>query len=464
MIFNGFFKSKLENRKKYREKRTKLHKILVLGGFGYNNVGDEAQLDSVLIRLNRLFPEYIIKVLSPNPEDTFLTHDKCCTGLAPRVAFFRAGESFLYGIKDSSQCCGLVSKLANLIFQILFLLKSEWICFNSLLVKHDLPIFLISAQAAELLNEIRTSRIIYYGGGGYLTGTTLSRLWDYVLIAKIARINNIPIVLSGQTVGIWKHRFNIFYSRNSFAYASLITLRDLTESKADLKRLNINVQRCYPVCDDALFCTKEDSIGRIKKYLADSFIDEEIINEDYIVENIHDWGMDNDHTKDIILEQIHEINLRMNEMTGMKIIFIPMTPTDVNFMNRYNKKFKDNMIHILSYDYDYRIVRGMISKSKICLTMKHHPIIFSIGESVPCIAINYTEYYCHKNCGALSILGMKDFYLNIEETGYIEKLDKLLDIILSGYSEIVSAINDIIKKKNKLIEDFENELIQIVRS
>ena len=67
---------------------------------------------------------------------------------------------------------------------------------------------------------------------------------------------------------------------------------------------------------------------------------------------------------------------------------------------------------MLRYDYDYKIVRGVIAGADFCLAMKHHPIVFGMGNSVPCVAVSVDEYYRHKNGGALALFGMQGWMLS----------------------------------------------------
>ena len=94
------FISKIKRIKINKNARIHQNKILVVGGYGYKNVGDEAQLNVVIERLNRLFPNYNIKVLTPNQQYTIDAHGYTNVGEAPRTSFFKEGESLLYKAKE----------------------------------------------------------------------------------------------------------------------------------------------------------------------------------------------------------------------------------------------------------------------------------------------------------------------------------------------------------------------------
>lgn len=74
--------------------------ILILGGYGYGNTGDEAQLNETLNLMNNNFKDYNLIVLTPNPKYTKITHN-CNTDLAPREAFFDSNSpDTIYWIRN----------------------------------------------------------------------------------------------------------------------------------------------------------------------------------------------------------------------------------------------------------------------------------------------------------------------------------------------------------------------------
>ncbi|MHC5033684.1 MAG: hypothetical protein ACYTFZ_01445 [Planctomycetota bacterium] len=66
------------------------------------------------------------------------------------------------------------------------------------------------------------------------------------------------------------------------------------------------------------------------------------------------------------------------------------------------------------YDYDYKTVRGIIGGAALCLTMKHHPIVFAVANGTPVVAVALDDYYYHKNSGALALCGLDAYALDRE--------------------------------------------------
>ncbi len=201
-------------------------KILVLGGYGYRNTGDEAQLNANLKDLARLFPDHLVQVLSPDPAYTHFHHERCSVSEAPRKAFYDTDTSGLYALQSPLD-------------KARFLSRSLWLYLNAFLVSRGLPPFLLKAKRCALLHELESASLVFFSGGGYLTGSTLSRLWDGLFFMAFARVLKVPVVLSGQTLGVWNSRFTRWLAGWGLRKAALITVRDADESLKALAELGL---------------------------------------------------------------------------------------------------------------------------------------------------------------------------------------------------------------------------------
>lgn len=453
---------KLKRKKAIKNTRIHQNKILIVGGYGYKNVGDEAQLNVVIERLNRLFPKYNIRILTPNQEYTKNAHNYANVGEAPRIAFFKQGESLVYNAEGYNKNKSIIKNICNWMLRVLFIIKSYWILFNAFLVKHDLPTFLVSPSTSSLLYDIRTSKLIYFEGGGYLTGKTLSRLWDGILLCKIAKLYNISVAMSGQTIGVWENNFNKRYAKKGFRDVKLITLRDPKASIQALKQIGITGENVYAVCDDALFSSKETSKSIMNNVFEQSDCSKQFREKGFITFNMHYWGMEKDSQKKKTLDKLNKVINYILDKTDYNILLIPMVPPDEQTMKDYINKFPSEKIKMLNYDYDFKIIRSVIAEAKVCITMKHHPIIFSIGELTPAISLNLSNYYEHKNYGALQILSMQDYSITLSNKEYIEEFTNKFDYILKNYDELQENMKETLANLKEKTIKFENELKEII--
>lgn len=423
-MFNNL-KHLFKYKKKYRHHVVK--RILVVGGYGFGNVGDEAQLNETIKLLSKRYNNYQIEVLSPNPNYTFKEHG-CFTDYASRVSFYNQGYP------DS--CFKFNSLKTKLVFCINMLL----IYINAFLVRADYPTVFINARKSSYLVKLKESSLLYFSGGGYLTGDTKSRLFDGIFLCLLAQIFKTPVVMSGQTIGIFKNKFEEIFARFALKHVELITTRDENYSISDLEKINLKGENIFATHDDALFCDKSD----IKQVDFDN----------YITLNFHYWGM-KENQKTVNINKINSIVSSILNKTDYKIIFIPMHKTDKMSFEDYISKYPNERITCFDYDYDFRKIRQVISNSKMCITMKHHPVIFAMGEDVPVISLAFSIYYVRKNLGALEQYGMEKYSIDLENDSYLLEFNNLFDDILLNKNNIIQIIEckkkNLIKRKNKFL-------------
>lgn len=421
------FKSLLKSLKyifKYKRKYKKLpiHQILVVGGYGYGNTGDEAQCSETLSLLSKRYSQYMIKNLTPNPDYSYSQHGGF-HDFASRTFFFNQGNEFnCFDMQDS------------FLKKVYFFISAVIIYLNAFLVRADLPTIFINAKKAKLLEELKNSSLLFFCGGGFLTGKTLSRLWDGILLCRLCHLFDTPVVMSGQTIGVWDNKFNEKLAKWGFKFVDQITVRDIDFSLEDLAKIGIDEKKAFYTHDDALFCKKSD---------------ERLIESDnYITVNFHYWGMDEEQKK-VYIEKINKIVKHLTENSDCNLIFIPMIWSDKLSYDDYISKYPCGRFTCFEYDYDFKKVRRVIADSQFCITMKHHPIIFAMGENVPVISLAFSDYYVHKNFGALQQYNQEYSSINFEDSDYFEKFINIFNVIQSDRENV---IKDIVSAKTVLAE------------
>ena len=418
----------------FYERRNVSKQILVTGGYGYKNVGDEAQLNATLQWLEVNFPGRRRIVLTHDRNYTYNEHSECMVYESPRESFFDHNDINIYSA-------------ANLPIKSIFLFNSLVIYLNSYLVRAGLPVFFINAKKAALLEELKNTEMLFYSGGGYLTGKTLSRLWDGILFIAIAQVFKVPVILSGQTIGIWEGRFNKYYAKWGLSKASVITTRDPIDSINALNSIGLNGDNVFVTFDDALLCEKIDNMKINEELLKIGLNNDEV--ENYITMNIHYWGIEKDDcAKKLLRKKVNSVVEFIVNDKNKKVVFIAMTPTDYIAIDEYMKEYPCEEVIKYEYEYDFRYVRGIISKSNFCITMKHHPIIFSMGEKIPVISLSNFPYYEHKNGGALKLFGLENNNLNFSDSFDLENFISTYENIEKNYE---SYVKDLDKKLKKIV-------------
>lgn len=413
----------------------KCRNILVAGGYGYTNLGDEAQCDTTLELLTQRYPDYQIINLTPDVNHSKDMHPKFFHDTASRVAIYNMG--MIFNIFDLSL------KIFKLWRIPMFFIKSIWVLLNAYLVKFDFPILFLNPRTAKFLEQLKEASLFYFCGGGFLTGRTLSRLWDGILICRLCKIFDTPVVMSGQTIGVWNGKYNEFLAKWGFKSVKVITVRDEEFSLNDLAKIGIKGEHCFATHDDALHCKKSE--------------EKQVNSDNYIALNFHYWGMKGAQ-KTIYIDKINKIVNYILDNSNYDIVLIPMTQTDTNSFDDYLSKYPNDRIKQYEFNIDFKKMRRVIADSKMCVTMKHHPIIFAMGECVPTISLAFSDYYVHKNVGALAQYGQEKFSVNLEDNDYFEKFTKLHDELCENRNEIISEI----KERIQILDSRKEKFLQMV--
>lgn len=402
-----------------------IKKIVVFGGFAGENAGDEAQIDETYRILRKRYPTYEIKILSHVQQYTYEHHYNCAVGESSRISIWNIDQSALYNNIDT-----YVAKLK-------FLAMGSWTYLNAFLIKIGMPMLFLNARKASFLYEIQTSQLVYFSGGGYLTGDTLSRLWDHMLVVMIADLFNVPCVMSGHNIGLWNSDFTKRIAAKAFSKVMVISTRDKRESIAALREVGVSGKHIMVTHDDALFCGKIDDVSTIMKPYGR-------YDRKFIVLCIHDWKVKD---KKNLLKKINQITQIMLQRTEYDIVLLPTSKEDKNISNYFAQSCKNPRVYSIKMrDYDFRVIKGVISKSVVCVTMRHHAIIFSAGACVPFISLVKDSYFKQKNEGALEIFEQEKFNIDLNNKLFSEEFGEL-------FREAIEKNDDIRKQLESKIEE-----------
>lgn len=376
--------AKLKNREGFH--------VLITGGYGYGNVGDEAQLNANILRWRKKNPDARLTIFSPHPEYSEKEHREHAEN-APRVVWFNSNNLAYYWA-------------ANFIFSVKFYLLAGRQLAAARLMRAGLPPLLISAEEAHLLHLVQRATILHISGGGFLTGMTRSRLWENALLLRLAHMLGTPSILTGQTIGVFKSRTDRIIARWGLRHSKTIYLRDKDGSELDLRGIGIAGSHVQSLYDDALFCSKAP----------EEICNEQVIqaglnpDQPFIAVNYHYWGMSPEMV-DQATSRFAELCNHVAQRNGQQLLLLPMTPSDESALDHLKTKLTVPA-GMLSYGYDFRIARGVIAKADWVFTMKHHPIIFAQGEGVPVASVCLDSYYFRKNKGAMANFGHEQYCLD----------------------------------------------------
>ncbi len=425
----------LLNSNKRLERKEK--EILFTAGFGYGNIGDEAMLRTNL-NIWKYYKDYKITLLSPNPNQTKDLHGNYEIILASRISFWGIKGLEYFGIGNRKS------------FWFIFMLCFTFIRFNSFLLKHFGFTIFLHPNASYLLKKIQKATALQIGGGGFLMGKTSPRLLDFMALIHIANYFKTDVILSGQNIG----SFNHWYQRRiakKVRFAKFVGLRDKQESLRDLKKLGVyNEDKVIPMFDDALFCDelrKNDYYSILGNYGIKK-------NDKYITVHVHYWKVNKDKVNKVLDELAEKLDSLIS--MGYKVLLIPMDPSDRSALYRLRNVMTEKP-PIFMYNMNVPLLVSAFRNAHITITMKHHPIIFSMSGKVPVLSIAFEEYYNHKNIGALELFGQEENALAFDET-FSASFDNKIEALLRNRETIRKEIGFVLEefklKKGLIIKKY----------
>ena len=219
--------------------------------------------------------------------------------------------------------------------------------------------------------------------------------------------------MSGQTIGLWNGFLERRFAHWGFRDVAVIGLRDNEASAKDLAAIGIDPARIFLTHDDALFCEKAG--------------ERQVAHERYLTVNFHFWGMKGAVRTEVLAKLNRALALFRSKFGIEKTVFIPMHVSDLKSYRAYQELYPDSELEVLGGDGDFRRIRRAIADSTALLTMKHHPIIFAVGEDTPVVSMAYSAYYVRKNFGAMQQYGVESCSMDLAADEWELDLERALD-------------------------------------
>ncbi len=416
--------------------------VIYTAGFGYENIGDEAQLSTNLQIWNKISENISVTLLSPNPTYTRSVHGS--------YDVIYASRNTLWGYKNLDYSGIGETKF----FPLFFRFRLASVLISAFFVKYFNVNFFTSPEKSYFLKRIKNANVLHIGGGGYLTGKTPSRLFDYMGLIRIADFLNTDVILSGHNIGIWQNRHQKRVAKQ-LKKAKFVGLRDNDKSIESLKRISVyDENKVIPLFDDALFC-EDASYEKLEKYFLKNSLD---INKKYILINSYFFKNTEKIVKETLIKITDIIN-RNFKNKEVEIILLSMHDSDLPALKFVQKTLKIKSC-IFNHDNDFKIVISLIRNAYMVISMRHHPIIFAMSGGVPSLSIVFDDYFKHKNIGAMKLFEQKSYVCSEDEveTGTFE--EKLKNILINRdniSSVIMKNTQKYRKDKGRIIKRYLKE-------
>ena len=395
-------------------------KVVIVGGFGWHDIGDEAMPRADIINFRKQLPDLEIVMLSPNPEYTTTYHheraiaDLYCYLYKVLPWPFRKIQALLQKLPR-----WIIKQETNQEIWVIF----RWVMFIIATEFQKVGIRLpISKTARTILDELTSADLLFNVGGGNINSLIRSELYQKTLVHLCARILDVPSILSGQTIGPFLNKKDGLLVRLALTKIDTITLRDKEVSRKRLADIGITGNNIFDTADDAISLPalpKDASMTLIRKISGKKWNRDSIPLLVALNANGYALGMG----KEGNASRSHEVELLagiVDRLIEQHDAYILLVPTDYGNSSddrpllgqiQSAMKYKDKTVCVKD-EYDDITLKGLIGLADLAMGSRYHFNVFAASMGVPCIGFASGVYQMTKLQGLMNLYDMPDCFVN----------------------------------------------------
>ena len=360
--------------------------ILISGGYGNGNSGDEALIICMKNELMERFPNAQIVVFSDNVEVS--------KRFVPDVKFVYSGR---FGIKDKSRK-GLAAyfwilHMLHLLFRADIFITGG----GTVLQDKTHPFFVPFWFFKIILAQLFLTPTMFYGIGA---GPLERRSSRFLMNFFGRRMNYITV--RGPLSERWVRKFKVPSERIEVTADPAVSLRPAEKKRAcellEKEGVRLDVGRAT-VC----FCIRE-----WYKFHAKS-----IANKD--------WSDKNRKKYESMIQSITAFTKHLIEAHDAQILFLPMSIFKPNDDREAAALVKEQLesanvptdsLYLISGDYSPEEQKSIIGQCDTLVSMRFHPLIYAMTQGIPVIGIAYGL----KTFDFLEYIGLDRFGVTVDDT------------------------------------------------
>jgi polysaccharide pyruvyl transferase WcaK-like protein len=425
-------------------------KVVIIGGFGWQDIGDEAMPQAVISNLRRVIRNLDIVMLSPNPEYTTKYHRE--RSIADVNSYFVYEGWFVERLKNTR--LRFFAKVLRKFYSREISFPLRWLYFllaaKCLSYRVRLP---IGRRAKMILKELGSSNLLFNNGGGNINSVLSGELYKQTATIIAASFLGVPVILSGQTIGPIYTKLHALVVKNALNRASVITLRDKDMSRRRLLEIGVNRPSLIDTCDDAIGLPAIEP-SKVKNLIRENGGDEWLKNEAELTCVINMNGYLKAMGKTSLAEFGNEVVLliktadRLVKNANAKILFVPTDygkgSDDRPLLNqiRSGMHFKDRAL-VINKEYDAIQYKSLIGFANIAIGVRYHFVVFATSMGVPCIALANGVYQKTKLKGVMDLYDMQYCYISkdMREVNH-QELWVVIDRVLSDLPRIAIHLKE----------------------
>jgi len=223
-------------------RKKNIKRILISGGWGYANFGDDAILISTINLIEKKFPGAEIVVSSYNVEETERNVNRDDIQFIPSIHRHLTGNLSAKRliIVEKKDILRFNRNFVGRVFsKVKIRLKQIKYSIQEALSYRKYNLLLKDNSMLPLYEEYKSFDLFVQAGGGYFLGSWLDNLYSRVIELVIAKRNNLPILIMGQSIGPFNTKRTQEIALKGLQLANVISVRD-QESVNELLSYQIN--------------------------------------------------------------------------------------------------------------------------------------------------------------------------------------------------------------------------------
>ena len=427
-------------------KNTK-YKVILIGGYGYADIGDEAMPHAIRVNLRKKVGNHLeIMMLSPYPELTQLLHGE------------NSNNDFTYISHDSG--ASLIRKLFSFFMTIILF-------GGTVLEKHGIRLHLWQS-ARRALDEIISADAILNVGGGNINSVIPSEMYKKCTTYIIASILNKPVFLSGQTMGPFHGIIGQTYARLALNKVKSISFRDKNTSMNRLKNIGVFRPVMFDAADDAITLEGISRRNAEKILRKETNLSFKHLNCNLLIAMnlkaslgiFKGQGRSNNLTNEI--ELMAMVADRAIEFYSCRIVFIATdfshgVDDRVLHQEIYRRMHHKESAYIIKNTYIDDELIGMIGCFDVAIGARYHFNVFAASRNIPFLGIASGTYQRTKLEGLANLCGLKDCYVDRDmEFATVDEVWPYFKNVIENREDIQkSLVNRIpsLKKRSLYIVD-----------
>lgn len=397
-------------------------RVLLIGGFGWRDIGDEAMPQAVIHNLRQSVPGIQIVMLSPNPEYTAQYHGvKAVEDLTAFTASIPRPLRYL-----CSRRLGILGTVCrHAVERVLHPIKWLWFWVAAMLMRRNISIPL-GKTARTVLEELAKTDLVFNNGGGNINSLLRVELHKQTMMHMAAHALGKPVILSGQTLGPFNNKFDSWLAGIALNRVHMITLRDSQVSRQRAAAIGVNRPRMLDTGDDAIALealSRSQSISLLRQSSGPDWGHE---NRKLLVAiNLNGYllGMGKARIEDFE----HEIALaamvadRVHEEFGGRIVFIPTGygshSDDRPLLRMAQQRMKrPEAAVVICQEYNATQLKGLVALCDLAIGSRYHFAVFALSSGVPGVFYANGEYQKTKLQGVAQLFLEPNLFLDTDSS------------------------------------------------